>query len=128
MDPLTTYYVNQTGGRLSDHIGPLYSGSPFIQHGHGIGNFLGGLFRIIKPFLVSGAKAVGRESLSTGANILSDIANKKSGEKVGKIVANRVTESTHRLVNKMRGKGRRKRKSGPVVRDIFNEVKRRKRS
>lgn len=127
MDPLTAYYVNQSGGRLGD-LGPLYVGSPFVQRGEGIGSFLGGLFRMIKPVLFSGAKAVGRETLSAGANILSDIVQKKPDEKVKNIVKRRVNESTKRLVDKMKGNGRRKRKrvEKREMRDIFNEVKRRK--
>lgn len=125
MDHLTAYYVNQSGGRLAN-FGTFYSGSPYVQEGGGIGSFLGGLFRMIRPVLFSGAKALGRESLSAGANILSDIATRKKGEKVKDIVATRVNESTRKLVNKMQGRGRkRKRTSEPKMMDIFSDVKKR---
>lgn len=110
MDPLTAYYVNQSGGRLGQYIGPLYAGSPYVQHGSGLGSFLGSLFRIVKPILLSGAKSLGREALTTGANIMSDIAAKQTGTKVKDIVAKRVTEGTKNLASKLQqGKGKRKR-------------------
>ena len=85
MDPLTAYYKNQAGaGGLGDLIGPLYKGSFHVQQGHGIGSFLSGLFRIVRPVLVSGAKAVGKEALASGASILSDIASKKPNTKIKK--------------------------------------------
>jgi hypothetical protein len=77
MDPPTAYYVNQGGGRLDDYIGPMYVGSPYIQQGKGLGSFLAGLFRTVKPALVSGAKSLGRAPLTTSANIMSDIASKQ---------------------------------------------------
>jgi hypothetical protein len=40
---------------------------------------------------------VGREPLSTGANILSDVASKHPNTKVKHFVANRVTESIQEL-------------------------------
>jgi hypothetical protein len=44
-----------------------------------------GLFCFVKPLLYSGAKAVGREALSTGTNILTDILNKDREQPVGTI-------------------------------------------
>jgi hypothetical protein len=69
---------------------------------------LSGLFRIVKPVSVSGAKSLGKVALKTGANIVSDIANKREGIK--DIEANRVTESVKGLTDKLqqRGKGRKR--------------------
>lgn len=127
MDPLTAYYKNQAGaGGLGDLIGPVYRGSFHVQQGHGIGSFLSGLFRLVRPVLVSGAKALGRGTLATGANILSDIASKNPNTKIKNIIANRVTESTNKLVSKLQGKGKkRKRKTTKTSRkktkrDIFS--------
>lgn len=50
----------------------VYKGAPY-QRGHGIGSFLGGLFRTITPLLKSGARAVGKEALKTGMNVLGDV-------------------------------------------------------
>lgn len=67
-DPYLWYYRNQLGSGVS----VVYRGAPY-QRGHGIGSFLGGLFRSISPLLKSGAKAVGQEALKTGINVLSDM-------------------------------------------------------
>jgi len=74
------YYL-QPAGR--EDIGPIHFYPPFVQRGHGIGSFLGGLFRSRKPVLWSGAKdlgkatfkAIGREVLRTGGKILTHIAD-----------------------------------------------------
>jgi hypothetical protein len=47
------------------------------QKGMGVGSFLSSLFRKIAPYLYRGAKAVGGELLSTGANLLRDRINNK---------------------------------------------------
>jgi hypothetical protein len=124
MDHLTAYYVNQSGSRLGDYIGPLYVGSPYIQQGNGLGSFLSSLFRIVKPVLFSGAKSIGKAALTTGADIMNDIANKQEGSKIKDIVANRVSESIKGLTDKLqqRGKGRKRRRE-PVNASIKKKVK-----
>ena len=49
MHPLETYYLNQAGLDLHSvpEIGSNYSGPLYLQLGHGIGNFLGTLFRFV---------------------------------------------------------------------------------
>jgi hypothetical protein len=86
MNPLVHYYLRQAGrgSRRDNGIGPVYASPLYLQRGHGIGSFLGGLFRSVRPLLWSGAKilgkatvkALGREALRTGGRILSDIADK----------------------------------------------------
>ena len=78
----------------------------------------------MKPVLIQGVKAIGRESLAAGDNILSDLASKSKNQKVKDIVSARVTESTHRLVNKLKGTGKRKKLNRATIvkrakRDIF---------
>lgn len=71
------YYTQQIGGTLSNYPGAIkkfYIGSPY-QRGHGIGSFLGGLFRRILPFLSRGARVVGKEVLKSGINFLDDISH-----------------------------------------------------
>lgn len=63
------HYEAQLGGGGME---TFYRGAPY-QRGHGIGSFLGGLFRKVLPLLTSGAKAVGREVLRTGVNVMSDM-------------------------------------------------------
>lgn len=75
MDPLSLLHTSgrprgERGKvRVDDVIGPVYATAPFVQRGHGIGSFLAGLFRFIRPIFVSGSKAVGRETLRTGGKI-----------------------------------------------------------
>ena len=116
MDPLVSYYLQQAGrgsyrGGGYSGIGPVYSTAPFVQRGHGIGSFLSGLFRFVKPILWSGAKVVGRETLRTGGKILQDIADNSSPDvKARDIVSKHIGESTRNLIGKLRGKGRKRKR------------------
>jgi hypothetical protein len=65
--------------------------------------FLSNLFRLVRPLLWSGIKAVGRESLRTGSKILTDIADTES--KPRDIIAKHVGESAQNLIQKLRGRG-----------------------
>lgn len=70
-----SYFDTQTGGGGRTGYGGIshvYIGSP-NQRGHGIGSFLGGLFRRIIPLLKQGARTVGKEALRSGMNVASDI-------------------------------------------------------
>jgi len=112
MHPLEVYY-RRHAGRGSDNtdtgIVPIYSSPSFVQRGHGIGHSFGSLFRSLKPILWSGAKALGRGSLRTGGKILSVIAENRSPEvSVGDIVSRHMTESTQDLIDKLRGRGRKR--------------------
>src|SRR5436190_9505961 len=69
-DPYLAYYRHQ---QLGHGVSSVYQGAAY-QRDHGIGSFLGGLFRTISPLLKSGASAVGREVLRTGVGFLGDIA------------------------------------------------------
>lgn len=74
-DIYTTYYLNQAGSG----VGGVYT-SGLYQKGHGIGSFLGGLFRCVFPLLKSGSSALGNELLKSGANIISDISRNEPVE------------------------------------------------
>jgi len=82
MDRYTRYYVNQSGGR---EIGPVYGASFRVQKVNGIWSFFMGLFRFVKHLLYSGAKAVGKETLNIGSNIITDILNKEPEQPLGNI-------------------------------------------
>lgn len=65
-------YYNAQGVGGGRGVTSVYVGSRG-QRGHGIGSFLGGLFRRALPFLAKGARAVGREALRAGINVLDDV-------------------------------------------------------
>lgn len=68
--PYQHYYTNQAGSG----VGIVYKGVSH-QRGHGIGSFLGGLFRSVLPLLSSGFRTVGKEALNAGVGLLSDMMN-----------------------------------------------------
>ena len=107
-DPYTQYYLRQAEGQY----GGEYRGT--TQKGDGLGSFLGGLFRRIFPLFSSGAKAVGKEALTTGVNLLRDVI---SGRSMKDSVRERVQQAGTNLTNKaaqkmesMVGSGYKKRK------------------
>jgi hypothetical protein len=117
MHPLELYYRKQAVGRGgSDHgIGPIYSTPPYLQRAHGIGDYFGSLFRWVRNIIWSGVKALGRETLRTGGDILSDIAEAKPTTSLHAkdIVSKLLNESKQNLINKLGGRGR-KRKGSPA--------------
>ena len=119
MFPLKLYYRKQAGaGGGSDHgIGRIYSTPPFLQRGHGIGDFFGSLFRWVMPIILSGVKALGRETLRTGGDILSDIAEAKptTSLQAKDIVSKHLYESRQNLINKLSGRGRKRK--GPSAKN-----------
>lgn len=76
-DVYTEYYLNQAGSGF----GNVYAGGVY-QKGHGIGSFLGGLFRCVFPILKSGSAVLGSELLKSGANVMSDISRNEDPEVV----------------------------------------------
>jgi len=115
MDPLVLYYRRQAGYGRED-IGPIYSTPPIIQRGHGLGSILAGLYRTLRPILWSGAKsmgkealkALGREALRTGTNIIKDIAENPPTQTTD-IISRHVAGSKQNIINKLRGSGARNR-------------------
>jgi len=111
-----------------------------MQRGNGIGSFFRGIFRFVKPLFYSGAKAVGKEALITGSNIIIDNLNKEPEQPVSNIFKTRFSEAKGNLedkIKKMTGSGlglkrkRRPKKSESQgkrrkVKDIFTEEKKKK--
>ena len=60
-----------------------------------------GLFGFVKP-LYSGAKAVGKEALKTGSNIITDMLNKEPEQPVRNIFKNRFIEAKDNLEQKIK--------------------------
>lgn len=65
------YYMAQAGNGIAH-----YKGIPNMR-GHGIGQLLSGLFRSVFPMFKSGARALGREAIRTGSNVVSDLLQDK---------------------------------------------------
>jgi len=115
MDPLVRYYLRQAGRGHTNGIGPIYEVPPVLQRGYGIGSFLAGLWRTVRPILWSGANTLGRETLRTGGDILSDMARSTGGESPGDIVSRRVNETAQNLIGKLRGRCRKRKATKKVV-------------
>ena len=112
------YYLYQAGhgggGQNHDGIGPIYTAPPFLQRGYGIGSFLAGLWRMVRPVLWSGAKTLVRETLRTGGDILTDIA-RSTDENPQDIASRRLKVSTQNLIGKLRVRGRKRMAGGGVA-------------
>lgn len=96
MDGYHAYYSHQAqgGGGIGPTI-PVYSGIG-VQSGHGLGNILGAAFRMLSPAIKSVGKAVLRQGVATGSNILSDVIEGKSLKQAAK---RRATEGGQALLN-----------------------------
>ena len=79
---------------------------------------MSGLFRMVRPVLWSGVKAVGRETLRTGGRILSYLVDNMAEDvKPQHIIAKHVSDSAQTFIQKLRRKGR-KRSTAPKSRDL----------
>lgn len=90
--PYEHYYTHQAGSG----VGIVYKGLPH-QRGHGIGSFLGGLFRSVLPLLSSGFRTVGKETLDAGIGLLSDMVNSRPMESS---IKSRLKEASNNLKRK----------------------------
>lgn len=86
------YYTDQVGHGLN-----VFKGST-IHKGHGIGSFVGSLFRSTLPLLKSAGKTLGRELLRTGTSVATDAL---SGVDIGQSLAERSKESGVNLLNSL---------------------------
>jgi hypothetical protein len=98
----TDYYVDQAGGAF-----PVFQGSRG-QRGHGFGSVLSGLFRSAVPML----KRIGKQALTTGAYIASDMLG---GKNFSEAAQSRVRQGINSFltpdgdVSEQTGSGRRRR-------------------
>lgn len=96
-NPYLQYYQRQA----QSGIGNVYVGSPY-QSGHGIGSFLGGLFRYVMPIVKQGAKTVGKELLKSGVNMVNDVVMDQQPLK--EAFHNRMDEAKTNLTEKAKNK------------------------
>ena len=85
------YYLHQAGTGLS-----VFAGNR-TQAGHGLGNILGGLARMVIPIIRKGGKSVLQEGIRAGVDVLGDISQ---GQDIKSSLKRRAKESGSRLVNK----------------------------
>jgi len=98
----TDYYVNQAGGSM-----PVFQGSRG-QRGHGFGSVLSGLFRSAMPML----KRIGKQALTTGVYIASDMLSGKKFDESAKARVRRGIKSflpTDDDISEQTGSGRTRR-------------------
>ena len=97
MSHYIVYYNQQSGDGGSIGLKNVYASSNY-QRGSEIGSFIGAIFRKIVPYLSSDAKAVGKEAVRAGLNVLDDIAN--NGVSFKDSVKTRLRESGKNLKRK----------------------------
>ena len=86
---------------------PGFEGIPY-QRGGGLGNFLGRLFRSVLPVLKKVGKAVGKQAVTTGADIMADVARgrniKEAAEEHGRTGLAHLADSASRNLKRGHGK------------------------
>jgi len=85
------YYVNQSGSDLNFYQGVTH------QKGYGIGGLFRSLFRVAMPLFKSGAKAIGKQVLRSGADLVNDLAH---GVDVKTAAKQRLKEAGRNLTDK----------------------------
>lgn len=88
------YYTQQSGSGLN-----FYQGTS-LQKGYGLGGLFRSFFRAAVPLFKSGAKAVGKQLLHSGVNVLDDVSR---GENIKAAAKRRLKEAGQTLTNKAAG-------------------------
>jgi len=123
MDPYDSHYRGQTGGGIDFSIGPVYRAGFSKQRGRGFGSFLRSVLSYVSPLFKSGAQALGKAALSTGANIISDVAaSDGSPISIKEIAKRRAVETRDNMVRRMRGGGRRRKRVRKVAKRTAKTV------
>lgn len=114
MDEFTKYYLEQAGGGAGASgsadlaVGETYAaGFRRGQKGRGVGDFFKGVWSFVSPLFKSGASALGKQALRTGADILTEAAAAGPSADIGGIAKQRLVEARDKMTTKMRGAGRR---------------------
>ena len=115
-DHYVRYYLDQQQGNGM----PVFMGTPWMRGYGQVGFGLGGLFkslaRAVMPMVKSGAKALGKSALTTGANVLKDVASDKDLKQAIKTRGKEaVSEAKDKAINRLQtfaqtGSGKRTKK------------------
>ena len=118
VNPYVQYYLNQQKGYGSS---PVFRGAPwqrgYGQMGYGLGGLFRSLARAVMPLAKSGAKALGKIALNTGAGVLNDVTSGKSVKEAAKSRLNQAAKDAgKKAVNRVQrfaqtGRGKRSKKT-----------------
>ena len=89
------YYLNQTGSGLPGFVGARY------QRGHGLGNMLRSLSRIVIPFIKKGVGKIGKQAVKSSMDIAHDAM---LGKNIKAAAKKRVSDGLRELVTQ-KGRG-----------------------
>lgn len=64
------YHHYQAGRGVSN----VYVGAPRMR-GHGLGSWFSGIFRSALPYIIKGARSVGKEALKAGVHMVDDVVD-----------------------------------------------------
>ena len=101
---ITPYFPGQSGPYYEQYIreqigeGVQVYGGSTIHRGHGIGSVVSGLVRSTIPMLKSVGRSLGKELLTTGSRIASDLLG---GDDVGKSTARHAKAASSRLLDRL---------------------------
>jgi hypothetical protein len=117
-DPYLRYYANQAGHGVSN----VYRGAEY-QRGHGIGSFLGGLFRTVTPLLKSGVKVLGKEALRSGVGLMNDLIyavppNDAVKNRVKELTGNLKRRADQKIDSVMEGSGYKRSRKHVTIQSI----------
>ena len=97
-------YIQYCDDQVRGGVRNVFAGLTY-QKSRGVGSWLGGLFRKMLPYISSGIKTVGKETLRPGINVLDDVTNngtnfneavkfraRKPGKNLKRKTANKISE------------------------------------
>ena len=92
----THYYLSQA----ANQSGAGFVGMPY-QRGSGLGSFFRGVFRALMPIVKSAGKSIGKQALSTGADMASDNV---AGNSIKRVVKRHGRKGAESLLRKAAAK------------------------
>lgn len=80
MSHYDSYFAGRQVGFGIEDIGPVYRSRIHYQRGRGLSDVFSGLIRFVTPYLISGTKAVGKEALRSGSELLANLGSQPIGQ------------------------------------------------
>ena len=109
------YYLQQAGRGKNNGMRPVYAAPIVHQLGYGIGSFFERSIARCQTHSLERTKVLGRQTLRTEGDILKDAARSSPDQNPRDIVSKHVMASTQNLYAKLRGRGRKRKRSGKIV-------------